>query len=182
LGDDELPPGAGVPGRWRAIKLTGRLLERPPGLGLDLNGVVKAMAVDDALNAIGRAGWISAGGDLATGRPLDVGLPGGGAVRLEAGALATSGSGVRSWLRGGEVQHHLIDPRSGRPADSPWEYVTVCGDTCWAADVAAKAAFVLGHDGPGWLDERGMPGRFVHVGGEVVVNSAWTLDAEAACI
>ena len=167
------PPRRGAPGRWRELRVTGRLLERPAGVRLDLNGVVKSMAVDDGLAAIGAAGWVSAGGDLATGRPMDVGLPGGGAVRLESGALATSSSAVRRWVRGGTLQHHLIDPRSGRPGESPWEHVTVCGASCRAADVAAKAAFLLGDDGPGWLDERGLPARFVRASGEVVVNAGW---------
>jgi len=50
------------------------------------------------------------------------------------------------------------------------------------ADVAAKAAFVLGDDGPGWLAERSLPGRFVAAGG-VVVNEAWQngLGREPAC-
>jgi thiamine biosynthesis lipoprotein len=174
LDADERPARAGARGRWRELRVTGRLLDRPPGIRLDLNGVVKALAVDDALGVIGRAGWVSAGGDLAAGRPLDVALPRGGAVRLESGALATSGSVLRRWTRGGRWHHHLIDPRTGAPADSPWEQVTVCGATCWAADVAAKAAFLLGGDGPDWLDERDMPGRFVRADGRVVVNRGWT--------
>jgi thiamine biosynthesis lipoprotein len=76
-------------------------------------------------------------------------------------------------VRGGTVQHHLIDPCSGRPSNSPWEQVTVCGATCLMADVAAKAAFLLGRDGPDWLDARGMPGRFIRAGRRPVVNSAW---------
>jgi thiamine biosynthesis lipoprotein ApbE len=50
---------------------------------------------------------------------------------------------------------------TGRPSASPWDEVTVCGTTCLAADIAAKAAFMLGEDGPEWLDERGLPGRFL---------------------
>ena len=42
-----------------------------------------------------------------------------------------------------------------------------------AADVAAKAAFLLSDEGPGWLDERGLPVRF-RAGGELVVNDAWS--------
>src|SRR5207248_9271993 len=38
-------PALGSPGDAR---LAGRLLRRPPGLALDLNGVVKALAVDEA--------------------------------------------------------------------------------------------------------------------------------------
>ena len=173
LAVDPGPARPGARGRWRELRLNGLLLERPPGLKLDLNGVVKSMAVDDALALIEGAGWVSAGGDVATGRPLEVELPAGGAVRLEAGALATSGAAVRWWLRGGRVQHHLIDPRTGAPAESPWEQVTVCGATCRAADVAAKAAFLLGDAGPDWLDVGGMPGRFVSRDGGVVANAMW---------
>jgi len=181
MGDDRGPVVRGAGGRWHELELKGRLFAHPPGLRVDLNGVVKAMAVDDALAAIDGRGWISAGGDLASGRPLEVGLPHGGAVRLESGALATSGTAVRRWTRAGREQHHLIDPRTGRPAESPWEHVTACGTTCWAADVAAKAAFLLGHDGPGWLEQHGMPGRFVTVDGEVVVTAGWH-GGVAACI
>ena len=45
--------------------------------------------------------------------------------------------------------------------------------TCLQADVAAKAAFLLGRDGPAWLEARGLPGRFLPEDGEPVVNHAW---------
>jgi thiamine biosynthesis lipoprotein ApbE len=51
--------------------------------------------------------------------------------------------------------------------------VTACGATCFAADVAAKAGFLLDGDGPGWLDQRGIPGRFLDRNGRVTVNSSW---------
>ena len=75
-------------------------------------------------------------------------------------------------MRAGAEQHHLIDPRTGRPSSSPWEEVTVCGATCLAADVAAKAAFLLGVEGPDWLDERGLPGRFL-AHGRAYENASW---------
>jgi thiamine biosynthesis lipoprotein len=56
--------------------------------------------------------------------------------------------------------------------------VTASGATCLAADVAAKAGFLLGTDGPGWLDERGIPGRFVALDGEIVENAAWAFATE----
>ncbi|MGH3054684.1 MAG: FAD:protein FMN transferase, partial [Gaiellaceae bacterium] len=161
LDPDPRPPGPAAPGSWASLRLAGRLLSRPAGVKLDLNGVVKALAVDDSLELLDGDGFVSAGGDLAARGELDVALPGGGAVRLVRGALATSGSSARAWLRGGRRQHHLIDPHTGRPAESPWEQVTVCGDTCRTADVAAKAAFLLGEAGPDWLDERGLPGWFL---------------------
>jgi FAD:protein FMN transferase len=172
LAPDSRPAGPAAPARPKAVSLLGRVLVLRGGVQLDLNGVVKAMAVDDALALLDGPGFVSAGGDLATRGEVDVALPRGGAVRLRAGGLATSGRTKRRWLRGGEEQHHLIDPATGRPASGPWEEVTVCGATCLAADVAAKAAFLLGETGPAWLDERGLPGRFVAVGA-VHENESW---------
>jgi len=169
-------------GRWRSVRLTGRLLTRPAGLQLDLNGVVKALAVDDALRLLSGRGFVSAGGDLAANGPVDVALPGGGAVRVVEGGIATSGSVGRRWLRNGVEQHHLIDPFTGAPSRSPWAQVTVVGGTCLAADVCAKAAFLLGDDGPAWLDAHGLPGRFLS-GDRVVVNGSWAaaLGGEPVC-
>ena len=172
LGDDPTPP-APVPRPGGELRLVGDSVFVPAGMRLDLNGVVKGRTVDDALALVGGDGFVSAGGDLAARGEIVVALPGGGTVSLVRGALATSGVDRRSWLRGGERQHHLIDPRKGRPARSPWEQVTVCGSTCVGADVAAKAAFLLGHAGPAWLDALGLPGRFVAAGGVVRVNRAW---------
>jgi thiamine biosynthesis lipoprotein len=169
----DAPPGLAARGNWRAVRLTGRLLWRPPGVRLDLNGIVKALAVDEALRLIPGPGFVAAGGDLATRGPTTVGLPGGGSIRLLGGGLATSGTTRRHWRRGGLLQHHLLDPRTGRPSDSRWTEVTVGAGSCVAADVAAKAAFLLSGDGPDWLDERGLPGRFADREG-IVVNAAWT--------
>jgi thiamine biosynthesis lipoprotein len=164
-------------GRPDAVALAGRLLSRPAGLRLDLNGVVKGMAVDRALSLIRGDGFVSAGGDVAARGGVVVALPGNGSVRLDAGGIATSGTSRRRWTRGGAEQHHLIDPSTGRPADTPWDEVTVAAGTCAAADVAAKAAFLLGWDGPAWLDERGLPGRFL-TDGATVLNDAWRASIE----
>jgi thiamine biosynthesis lipoprotein len=118
-----------------AIVLRGTILLRTEPVVLDLNGVVKGKTVDDALG-LALGGWVSAGGDLATTVPLSVGLPGGEVVTLRSGGLATSSTARRTWLRGGERQHHLIDPRTGRPADTPWSDVTVAAGSCTRADVA----------------------------------------------
>ena len=167
------PAGPGQPGRWRSVRLAGRLLRRPTGLRLDLNGVVKGQTVDDALALIGGEGFVSAGGDYAGRGSFDVALPQNGAVRVTHGALATSGKTKRRWLRAGIWQHHLIDPRTGRPAETPWDEVTVSAATCLQADVAAKAAFLLGEDGPEWLDRRGLAGRFLRAEGKTALNRSW---------
>jgi FAD:protein FMN transferase len=156
-----------------AIVLHGRVLSLPGDSGLDLNGVVKSATVDDALSMLPGEGWVSAGGDIAARGGVGVRLPGGGSVQLEAGGMATSGRTRRSWPVAGGAGHHLIDPATGDPSQSPWEQVTVCGRSCLDADVAAKAAFLLGDAGPAWLDDRRIPGRFVAEGGRVSVNEAW---------
>ena len=176
-------PRAGAPGRWRAVRVVGRLLVRPVGLELDLNGVVKGHTVDEAVGLLSGDGFVSAGGDYAGRGEFDVALPDGGSVRVTHGGLGTSGTTKRRWLRAGTWQHHLIDPRNGRPAQSPWTEVTVSAGTCLQADVAAKAAFLLGPDGPAWLDGRGLAGRFLSETGTAVVNDAWrrsVLDPVAA--
>jgi thiamine biosynthesis lipoprotein len=180
LAPDPRPAGPAAPGAWRSLVAAGRLVGVPAGIRLDLNGVVKALAVDTALALLAGDGFVSAGGDLAARGPLTAALPDGEAVLLRSGALATSGTAKRRWLRAGQVQHHLIDPRTGRPADSPWEQVTVCGATCVAADAAAKAAFLAAGDGPAWLDARRLPGRFLDRAGDVTVNAAWRRSMEEA--
>ena len=180
-----LPPDGDAVGPVRvpsheAVVLRGTILLRTEPVVLDLNGVVKGKTVDDALE-LALGGWIAAGGDLATTMPVSVGLPGGEVVTLRSGGLATSSTARRAWLRGGERQHHLIDPRTGRPAETPWSDVTVAAGSCTRADVAAKAALLLGADGPAWLDERRLPGRFLAHDGTVLHNAAWRVGlAEAA--
>jgi thiamine biosynthesis lipoprotein ApbE len=60
--------------------------------------------------------------------------------------------------------------------------VTVVGADCLAADVAAKAAFLLGADGSEWLARLGLPGRFL-TSDAVVTNGVWdsALERERAC-
>jgi thiamine biosynthesis lipoprotein len=162
---------AAVPS-WQAISVRGRGLLRTEPITLDLNGVVKGKTVDDALALSGR-GFVSAGGDIATREPVVVGLPAGGSITLHTGGLATSSVGIRNWLAAGVPQNHLIDPRTGRPTDSPWRDVTVAAGTCYAADVAAKAALLLGDAGRAWLDARNLAGRFVAHDGQIVLSAAW---------
>jgi thiamine biosynthesis lipoprotein len=176
------PEPAATPVAAGSVVALGRAVRLGAGMKLDLNGVVKALAVDDALELLAGDGFVSAGGDVAAHGELVVALPGGGTVSLLRGALATSGTTKRWWLRAGEVQHHLIDPRTGLPSTSPWSLVTACGASCLAADIAAKAGFLLGPEGPDWLDARRIPARFLAADGSVTTNATWRESMrEATC-
>jgi len=144
----------------------------PAGVGLDLGGMAKGLAVDAAVSCLRglgvEAALVNAGGDLA----VHGGLPGGAAwpvvvegraapqvVLLERGALATSGIARRHWQQGPQRRHHLLDPRTGLPAQSGLWAVTVVAARCVQAEVAATAAFVLGPEaGARFLQERGLAG------------------------
>ena len=189
---------AGPGGGWREVRMdrAARLVTLPPGVGVDLGGIAKGMAVDAAVERLGQAGvgpvMVNAGGDLRVGgRP-----PGGGdwwividgrrarlRVPLAAGALATSGIARRRWSQGGERRHHLLDPRTGEPARTGLWSVTAVAGSCAQAEVAAKVAFVLGRDpGAEFLRDQGVAGLFAGEDGRwwpAGTWPAWTV--EAAC-
>jgi thiamine biosynthesis lipoprotein len=122
-------------------------VELEPGVRLDLGGIAKGYAADRACELLALAGpcLVNAGGDVAVrGGAWPVGVAPGLTLELAAGGLATSGRDRRRWVRGGREQHHLIDPRSGRPARSKALRVTVVAGSAADAEVLAKAAFLGG--------------------------------------
>jgi FAD:protein FMN transferase len=146
-------------GRWRGIKVDPirRRVTLPAGIKLDFGGIAKGMAVDAALEQLRLSGicpaMVNAGGDLAViGLPLDaeqwpIAVPGQErlwTIPLLQGAMATSGIARRHWWQGETLRHHLLDPRTGLPAQSDLWSVTVVADRCEQAEVAAKVAFILG--------------------------------------
>src|SRR2546430_2079082 len=169
----------------------------PKGIELDLGATAKALAADRAAAAAheltGTAVLVSLGGDVSVaGPPPDAGWPvriaddhaapldeGGPVLAVAAGGLATSGTSVRRWKAGGVTLHHIIDPQTGRPAETPWRTVTVAARTCVEANVASTAAVVLGDEAPAWLVARGLPARLVAAHGAVVTVAAWPEEAAA---
>ena len=95
-------------------------------------------------------------------------------VRLGAGGLATSSVSARRWRRGGRQWHHVVDPRTGLPAQGPWRTVTALGRTAAAANAATTASIVLGDAAYGWLVDRQVAARLVDHDGHVTRTPAWT--------
>jgi FAD:protein FMN transferase len=179
---------------WRTIRFDPerRHVLAPRGVELDLGSTGKAYAADLAVAAAVRAmggggAVVSLGGDVAVaGEAPDGGwrvlaaedstLPPespGEVIVIGSGGLATSSTTVRRWRRGGVDLHHLVDPRTGQPAESPWRTVSVIASTCTDANAAATAALIRGDSGPAWLDGLGLPGRFVGVDGTMRRAGGW---------
>ena len=149
--------------------VSGRTIELAGGTRLDLGGIGKGYAVDRACELLAMVGpcLVNAGGDLAVrGGSWPVGA-GGVTLLLESGAIATSGRDRRHWRRNGEERHHLIDPRTGRPAETGLRSVTVVAPSAVEAEVLAKVAFLGGPvEGPGSSSPRTGPRRWLEASHE----------------
>ncbi len=139
----------------------------PEGTHLDFGGVAKGWAAQQATHRLKKAGptLVDAGGDIAIsgpradGLPWTVGvenpfMPGTDLTVLHLGrcGVATSGHDYRRWQQNGKWMHHIIDPRTGHPAETDVLTATVIAPDVLQAETAAKTAFILGSQ-PGieWL-------------------------------
>ncbi len=118
-------------------------LER--GAGIDLGGIAKGWMADRLCEWLGPNALANIGGDLSSrgegpaGAGWPVGLAG-VTVMLRDQAAATSSVRRRRW---GE-RHHLIDPRTGLPARTGLEEVSVVAASGVEAEIVAKTALLLG--------------------------------------
>ena len=88
-------------------------------------------------------------------------------VRLASGARGDLVVSCRHWRRGGRVLHHIVDPRTGLPADGPWRTASVAAATCAEANAASTAAIVAGRGAEAGWRRHGLPGRLVAHDGAV---------------
>lgn len=155
------PTGAGP--SWEQVVLNpgARTVLLPPGVRLDFGGIGKAWAAERAAAALSSAGpcLVDAGGDIVA-RGTPAGWPGWQVgitdphepdrtlttLALVDRAVATSGTDVRRWRRGGQMCHHIIDPRTGMPAETDLWSVSVVAESAADANVHAVAAVILGSE------------------------------------
>lgn len=153
------PAGPSERAAWSAIAIDeeeGTVI-RPLGVQLDGGGLAKGLLADLAGEDLAgfRSFVVDCCGDLRFGggsgreRTILVSDPCGGeplaALRLRAGAVATSGTTRRCWLGpDGLPAHQIIDPRSGRPAFTGVVQATAVAPTALLAEVYAKAALLAG--------------------------------------
>lgn len=157
---------------WRAIETDAseHRVRLPEGMHLDLGGIAKGWAAQQAAQRLGFFGpaLVDAGGDIAISAtrangerwPIAVADPFRAESDLELlmiaeGGVATSGRDYRRWQRNGKWQHHIIDPRTGSPAATDVLSVTILAPTTTIAEVAAKVALILGsREGLEWVETR----------------------------
>jgi FAD:protein FMN transferase len=131
----------------------------PRGTHLDFGGVAKGWAAHQAMERLKEAGpaLVNAGGDVAVSGLqadgerwsldiVDPFHPGEyeGMVYVGKGGVATSGRDRRRWMRGGRPQHHIIDPRTGLPAETDVLTATVVAPTVMEAEAIAKMVVISG--------------------------------------
>lgn len=124
-----------------------------PGVSLDLGGIAKGYIVDRALEILKAHGFpeclIRAGGDLRVSGEWDVQIEDPAKqgrrqlINLKDAAISTSGSYENYVQAPGKRYGHILDPRTGWPAQGVIA-CSVTAPTCMESDVLATAFFVLG--------------------------------------
>lgn len=134
-----------------------------PGMGIELGAIAKGYAGDrvrDILESAGVNGAIvDLGGNIVTtarknGKPWRIGLqdpdqPRGSyftTVESAGESVVTSGPYERYFEKDGKSYHHILDPRTGWPADTGLKSVTVISEDGTLADALSTALFVMGPD------------------------------------
>lgn len=169
--------------------LEGNALSLPNDVQLDFGGIAKGWAGDRVAQLLRGKGVTSAilrlGGNIhAIGTKPDgsawkIGIEdpdsGGtlGTVSVADLAVVTSGSYQRFFTANGQTYHHIIDPSTGRPADSGLTSVTVVGKHGTRCDALSTALFVMGLDKGAqfWREHRDFEAVFVSENGSVSITA-----------
>jgi FAD:protein FMN transferase len=132
------------------------------GMKIDLGAIAKGFAADEAVRLLRDAevarGIIDFGGNIVVfGRkqgkdPWRVGIQQPddsrgkyfGIVQLEQGAVVSSGTYERYFVRDGIRYHHILDPAVGYPVRNGLESVSIVAQTGTHADGYSTAVFVMG--------------------------------------
>lgn len=167
---------------WIPPKLTFAV----PGMQLDLGGIAKEYAVDRAATVFRENGvrncLIDLGGDMAAIGPPPTSAAWAIGVRdpridgeslatilLAEGAIATSGDYENYIEIDGERLSHIINPKTGFPAQG-LASVTVPAGTCMAAGAVTTIAMLYEAEGIAWLEDNNVPFCALTSEGELVTK------------
>ncbi len=139
------------------------------GMRIDLGGIAKLYIVNAGMHVLQRYGiaraMMNGGGDVeviggSRARPWRIGVRDPrapdrllGVLRVARGFVVTSGDYERAFLRDGRRYHHILDPRTGYPAEGP-RGVTLFGDRLEDLNGLGVAIMVRGKAaGMRWMTE-----------------------------
>lgn len=166
---------------WHAVRH--RIALPRSGMEIDFGGFGKEYAADRAAALLMDAGllhgYVNLGGDIRLlgprpdSQPWQFGIQhprrGDATVAgfsLSSGALATSGDYERFIEVDGQRYCHILNPRTGWPAQC-WQSVSVQAPLCLAAGALATVAMLLGEAGPDFLREQKVPFLTINARGEL---------------
>lgn len=138
-----------------ALKNSSLIKERAD-IMLDFGGVAKGYAVEKAVKVLKehgvKSGLINAGGDIKLfgDKSWNIGIAHPrkpnrllGILKLKDVAIVTSGDYERYFIKDNKRYHHIMNPKTGRPAEGIMS-VTVIAPDCILADALSTAIFVMG--------------------------------------
>ena len=144
------------------IKISDTIIEFAiENMQINLGGIAKGYAVDCAIQKIRQAGiksaLVNAGGDIYClgdkfGKPWRVMIKNPNQkgkknyLELIDKAVATSGNYEQYFFADDSRYCHILNPKTGRPADSGVDSVSVIANDCLTADALATSIFVLGKE------------------------------------
>ena len=162
-----------------------RQVRLPFGSRLDFGGIAKGWAAQKAADRLASYGpaLVNAGGDIAVSNlqqqelawiigiinpfqpDLDL-----GSIEVGRSGVATSGRDFRQWKQDGILRHHIIDPRTGSPAETDLLSTTIIAPDVIEAEMAAKIVMILGSQtGIEWLDtQQNLSAILVKADGQVL--------------
>jgi thiamine biosynthesis lipoprotein len=157
---------------WPKAEWSPPFFTLPEGMQVDFGGLGKEYAADRIAEMLAKTSnasyLVNLGGDIrATGRkpsnPWSVGVEQSDregqavhAVRISAGALATSGD-TRKFVENQGVRYgHILDPSTGWPVVEGPHSVTVRANTCIEAGVMATLAMLQGSQAEAFLEAQGV--------------------------
>lgn len=172
---------------WRGIEVQGRLVTLPAQLHIDVAGVAKGWIAQQLVTLMAPTNpalLVQLGGDVVVAAPMNdpwciaIDHPFDATpvahIALAEGAVMTSSVYHRRWQRANRPVHHIIDPRSGGPAQSDVATATVIAADAAYAEAGAKVAVILGvHAGLTWLSARGLPALIIDHAGMTHTNREW---------
>ena len=173
----------------------------PTGFELDLGGIAKGHAADLAAEALLAAGitkgfanfggTVRALGPKPDGSPWRLGLQTPFSDRgdcwcnvlVQSGACATSGVYERFAEWEGRRFHHIMDPRTGMPAQGSVLTATVLAPDATTADALSTALLIMGpQEGLPLALELGIGAMFLMGGGKVLCTPGFPIEVDSGHI